>query len=137
MSDTPRTDAQAAHCEKLCAEMGWVAACRAVLHMAYWSEIMEARARRNGHIAWGMRRELAAMRDSIEAQRKVFREDSESLEDRLNKAVCDLAEERRQVEVLAAACSSHALIGANMAGTASEWRDWAAQTAKEGGGRNE
>jgi hypothetical protein len=87
MSDTPRTDAQAAYCE--------------------------ARARRNGRIAWRLRSELAdarkslgavadealrlmgdlaAMRESIESQRKVFREDGESLEDRLNKAVCDLAD---------------------------------------------
>jgi hypothetical protein len=36
--------------------------------------------------------DLAAMRESIESQRKVFREDGESLEDRLNKAVCDLAD---------------------------------------------
>jgi hypothetical protein len=44
----------------------------------------------------------------------------------------ELAEARRQVEVLSAACSSHALIGTNMAGTASEWRAWAAQQAKGG-----
>jgi hypothetical protein len=46
----------------------------------------------------------------------------------------ELADARRQVEALAAACSSHALIGTNMAGTASEWAAWAAQQA-EGGGK--
>jgi hypothetical protein len=40
---------------------------------------------------------------------------------------------RRQVDVLAAVCSSHALIGTNMVGTALEWAAWSARQAKEGG----
>ena len=142
MSDTPRTDAQAAHCEELCAEMGWGAACRAVLHMAYWSEIMEARARRNGRIAWGMRRELATgtqerdgLRDDLAAARYAIKIDKATEDD----LVCQLAEARRQVDALIKQSSNGCppdrdYKGPCEIGTTCEdhWRDWSANEARKG-----
>jgi hypothetical protein len=79
--------------------------------------------------AVGYVRELAA----VKQERDTLNWDRAQLTNRAVHAERELAEARRQVAVLSAACSSHALIGTNMAGTASEWREWAAQQAKEGG----
>ena len=153
MSDTPRTDAQAAYCESQCIKLEWLGACDAVLHMAYWCEIMEARARRNGRIAWRMRRELAAVTqerdaasiragcasvgvDALKQERDTLNWDRAQLTNRAVHAEQQLAEARRQVDAMCKHLVKVDSVPPCVDCTHDNdcmacWRAWAAQQAKE------
>ena len=91
MSDTTRNDALTSQ----------LAGCSDALHLVLVDELSR-----------NLETELAAVRQdrdavlqSIEAQRKVFKEDSDMLEKRLSKAVCELAAVRQERDKLIAATS--------------------------------
>jgi hypothetical protein len=80
--------------------------------------------------------ELAEARQEVANLQRRAEHAAQELDDALDAVEAVRKENERlgqQVDVLSAACSYHALIGTNMAGTASAWREWAAQKAKEGG----
>jgi hypothetical protein len=58
--DTPKTAALVGRCRELCSRRDWLSAIEAVFRVACLCLVMEARARRNGRMAWRMRNELVA-----------------------------------------------------------------------------